>query len=78
MLSFWRGLLERHGFLTFQATKIELTVFCGLSIYHDVLPIILLWPVIIKMIASRSYLMNARIPMAKRMINKYHKTEELE
>ena len=42
VLSFWRGLLERHGFLTFQATKIELAVFRGLSIHHDVLPIILL------------------------------------
>ena len=78
VLSFWRGLLERHGFLTFQATKIELAVFRGLSIHHDVLPIILLWPVIIKMIAGRSYLMNARIPMAKRMIDEYHKTEGLE
>ena len=42
VLSFWRGLLERHGFLTFQATKIELAVFRRLSIHHDVLPIILL------------------------------------
>lgn len=42
VLSFWRGLLERHGFLTFQATKVELAVFRGLSIHHDVLPIILL------------------------------------
>ena len=38
----------------------------------------MLWPVIIKMIAGRSYLMNARIPMAKRMIDEYHKTEGLE
>ena len=42
VLSFWRGLLERHGFLTFQATRVELAVFRGLSIHHDVLPIILL------------------------------------
>ena len=42
MLSFWRGLLERHGFLTFQTTRVELAVFRGLSIHHDVLPIILL------------------------------------
>ena len=42
VLSFWRGLLERHGFLTFQTTRVELAVFRGLSIHHDVLPIILL------------------------------------
>ena len=42
VLNFWRGLLERHGFLTFQTTKVELAVFRGLSIHHDVLPIILL------------------------------------
>mgnify|MGYP001679504639 FL=1 len=42
VLNFWRGLLERHGFLIFQTTKVELAVFRGLSIHHDVLPIILL------------------------------------
>lgn len=42
VLSFWRGLLEHHGFLVFQTTRIDLGVFRGLSIHHDVLPIILL------------------------------------
>lgn len=42
VLSFWRGLLEQHGYLVFQATRIDLTVFRGLSIYHSTLPIILL------------------------------------
>ncbi len=42
VLSFWRGLLEQHGYLVFQATRIDLVVFRGLSIYHSALPIILL------------------------------------
>lgn len=42
VLGFWRGLLERHGFLTFQTTRVEFAVFRGLSIHHDVLPVILL------------------------------------
>ena len=37
----WRGLLEAHGYLVFQTTKIELSTFRGLSISHDSLPIIL-------------------------------------
>ncbi|AWE42786.1 hypothetical protein DDD63_08560 [Actinobaculum sp. 313] len=35
-------MLEQHGFLVFQATRIDLRVFRGLSIYHRTLPIILL------------------------------------
>ena len=42
VLGFWRGLLERHGFLTFHTTRVEFAVFRGLSIHHDVLPVILL------------------------------------
>lgn len=42
VLNFWRGLLEYHGYLVFQTTRVDLSVFRGLSIYHDVLPIILL------------------------------------
>lgn len=42
VLGFWRGLLERHGFFTFQTTRVEFAVFRGLSIHHDVLPVILL------------------------------------
>lgn len=41
-LNFWRNLLEKHGFLVFQTTKIDISVFRGLSIYHKNLPIILL------------------------------------
>ncbi|AYD88906.1 ImmA/IrrE family metallo-endopeptidase [Actinomyces lilanjuaniae] len=41
-LGFWRTLLERHGYLVFQTTRVQLGVFRGLSIHHDVLPIILL------------------------------------
>ncbi|MDO4260182.1 MAG: XRE family transcriptional regulator [Actinomycetaceae bacterium] len=42
VFSFWRRLLEDNGYLVFQATKIDLSVFRGLSICHDTLPIILL------------------------------------
>ena len=42
VLNFWRGLLEHHGFLVFQTTRIDLDAFRGLSIYHANLPIILL------------------------------------
>lgn len=42
VLNFWRGLLEHHGYLVFQTTRVDLNAFRGLSIYHDVLPIILL------------------------------------
>ncbi len=42
VLNFWRGLLEHHGYLVFQTTKVDLAAFRGLSIYHEVLPVILL------------------------------------
>jgi len=42
VFNFWRGLLESHGFLVFQTTKIDLEAFRGLSIHHDSLPIIVL------------------------------------
>lgn len=42
VLNFWRGLLEHHGYLVFQTTRVDLNAFRGLSIYHEVLPIILL------------------------------------
>lgn len=42
VLNFWRGLLEQHGYLVFQTTRVDLAAFRGLSIYHAVLPIILL------------------------------------
>lgn len=41
-LNFWRTLLESHGILVFQVSKIEINTFRGLSIYHETLPIILL------------------------------------
>ena len=41
-LNFWRSLLESHGILVFQASKIGINIFRGLSIYHEMLPIILL------------------------------------
>ncbi|WP_127841219.1 helix-turn-helix domain-containing protein [Actinomyces wuliandei] len=41
-LGFWCRLLEEHGYLVFQTTRVDLAVFRGLSIHHDVLPIILL------------------------------------
>ena len=40
--NYWRRLLEDHGFLVFQTTRIDHSVFRGLSIYHDPLPIVLL------------------------------------
>lgn len=42
VLNFWRGLLEHHGYLIFQTTRVDLGIFRGLSIYHETLPIILL------------------------------------
>ena len=42
VFNFWRGLLEAHGVLVFQTTKISLETFRGLSVHHDQLPIILL------------------------------------
>lgn len=41
-LNSWRRLLESHGFLVFQTTRVGLDVFRGLSVQHDTLPIILL------------------------------------
>lgn len=42
VFNFWRGLLESNGFLVFQTTKIPLESFRGLSIHHEVLPVIVL------------------------------------
>lgn len=42
VLSFWRGLLETRGILVFQASAIPTTVFRGVSIYHDVAPVVVL------------------------------------
>jgi len=42
VFNFWRGLLESHGFLVFQTTKIDLEAFRGLSVHHDSLPVIVL------------------------------------
>ncbi|MCT2997401.1 helix-turn-helix domain-containing protein [Propionibacterium freudenreichii] len=39
--NFWRGALENAGYLVFQTTGIERSVFKGLSLEHEVLPIIL-------------------------------------
>lgn len=41
VFNFWRGLLEENGVLVFQATKISLDTFRGLSVHHDKLPLIL-------------------------------------
>lgn len=40
VLAFWQNLLEDHGFLIFQTTRISLDTFRGFSIYHAQLPII--------------------------------------
>ena len=40
--NYWRRLLEDHGFLVFQTTRIDHSVFRGLSIHHAPLPIVLL------------------------------------
>lgn len=42
VLNFWRGLLEQHGYLVFQTTRVPLNAFRGLSIQHESLPIIIL------------------------------------
>jgi Zn-dependent peptidase ImmA (M78 family) len=42
VFNFWRGLLEEHGCLIFQTTKIDLDAFRGLSVHHAYLPIIVL------------------------------------
>lgn len=41
VFNFWRGLLEEHGVLVFQTTKISLDTFRGLSVHHDELPIVI-------------------------------------
>lgn len=42
VFGFWRGLIEAHGVLVFQTTKIALDTFRGLSVHHDALPIVLI------------------------------------
>lgn len=39
---FWRQLLESHGVLVFQTSEVDRGTFRGLSVYHDILPIIVL------------------------------------
>lgn len=39
---FWRQLVESHGVLVFQTSEVERGQFRGLSVYHEVLPVILL------------------------------------
>lgn len=41
VFNFWRGLLEDHGILVFQTTKISLDAFRGLSVHDEDLPIIM-------------------------------------
>ncbi|VMP20962.1 peptidase [Streptococcus pneumoniae] len=41
VFNFWRGLLEEHGVLVFQTTKISLETFRGLSVHHDELPVVM-------------------------------------
>lgn len=41
VFNFWRGLLENHGVLVFQTTRISLDTFRGLSVHHEDLPIIM-------------------------------------
>lgn len=41
VFNFWRGLLEEHGVLVFQTTKISLETFRGLSVHHDELPVVI-------------------------------------
>ncbi|TAK69715.1 MAG: ImmA/IrrE family metallo-endopeptidase [Actinomycetota bacterium] len=41
VFNFWRGLLEVNGILVFQATRISLKAFRGLSLHHKDLPLIL-------------------------------------
>jgi Zn-dependent peptidase ImmA (M78 family)/transcriptional regulator with XRE-family HTH domain len=42
VFNFWRGLVEAHGVLVFQTTKIPLETFRGLSVHHQELPVILI------------------------------------
>jgi Zn-dependent peptidase ImmA (M78 family)/transcriptional regulator with XRE-family HTH domain len=41
-LKVWVDLLERHGYLVFQTTRIAIETYRGVSISHDKLPIVLL------------------------------------
>lgn len=41
-LAFWRAAIEELGFLVFQTTGVDLDTFRGLSVNHDVAPVILL------------------------------------
>jgi Zn-dependent peptidase ImmA (M78 family)/transcriptional regulator with XRE-family HTH domain len=41
VFNFWRAQLEARGYLVFQTTGVAYADFRGLSIYHDILPIIL-------------------------------------
>lgn len=42
VFGFWRNLLEDHGYLVLQTTKIPLDIFRGFSIQHDKIPLIIL------------------------------------
>lgn len=42
VFNFWRGLVEARGILVFQTTRISLETFRGLSIHHEILPVILI------------------------------------
>ncbi|MDO5285994.1 MAG: ImmA/IrrE family metallo-endopeptidase [Actinomycetia bacterium] len=41
-LEFWRRLVEKHGYLVFQTTGVDLAEFKGVSVEHEQLPIIIL------------------------------------
>ena len=38
----WRHMVESHGIIVFQTSDVERGVFRGLSVYHEVLPIVVL------------------------------------
>lgn len=40
--AFWRSALEDLGVLVFQTTGIDISIFRGLSVHHDVLPVVIL------------------------------------
>lgn len=42
VFTFWRSALEELGVLVFQTTGIDVSTFRGLSVHHDVLPIVVL------------------------------------
>ncbi|MGK2852795.1 MAG: helix-turn-helix domain-containing protein [Microbacteriaceae bacterium] len=41
VFNYWRGLLEERGILVFQTTGIPLTIFRGVSVHHEVMPVII-------------------------------------